>query len=479
MPSQRLINYVLPVLAVFFLALAVAFVPAPVFAQALPSGPSVVFPPSVAGNAVSYGAGVATAANASSIAFPPAANGAVYATSTQSLNVGGGRAVDIVIRSRPAPAAIARAVGTFAGKMLLPIVAGKALWDLCNELGFGCSGGGGQPLVVTQSDPLVCSSAPCYQWYMIGAANRGPFSSVAQACAANAGWLMQYYSPRLVGPITGGTIGASSGCQGILDGSQTYVWSVAHDGIQVPPQPSSAPATLQQLQDAIAAKSGWPDSSAITRVLPEAIASGVPLELPTPYQVTGPASVPLAPSITAFPDGSSVTDQRSKNLSYGPNSVTVTETSTKTQTSPTGAVSPISTSTSGDPLPSQPATTTPDIEVCGLPGGPACKIDETGTPEPLPVGKYTPAAEEYKTKADENRTTIGGNGDKPFFTGWNVFFFAPPLAACQPLQLPDFNGAPMGSLDACNVVDGTRTVMSYIWALAALFLCLGMIKREV
>lgn len=454
-------------------------------AQALPVGVSPVFAPSVSGNTVTYSGGTATAANASSLSFPPPANGPVYAQSTQSLNVGDGKSVPVTVRSRPSPAAIGKAVGNFAAKVVGVLTIGKALYDLCNELGYNCARATETgPITFTKPDPTACTVGPCY-YYRVYNYNGGNFEDVfTSLSAAQSWWESRIQKSNLAAgnpPIvfTWNRNGDSwIACE---NGGCYYAGGVQAFAQRAPDTAVSQPATLQDLADAIAAKSGWPSSSAITRVLPEAIAAGEPLPLPSPYQITGPSEVLLPPSITSWPDGSTVTDTRKKNLSYGPDSVTVTDTSTKTQTAPNGVTTPVSTTTVGQPLPSQPTTAaaTPEIQTCGYPGGPACKIDETGTPEALPKGEYLPSLDEYKAKADENRTTIGGNGDKPFFTGWNLFFFAPALAPCEPMTLPDFQGRPMGQLDACNVVDGTRSVMSYIWALGALFLCLGMIKKVV
>jgi len=438
----------------------------PVFVQAQ-ALQNPVFPPTVSGNTYIYSGGTASAANASSISFPSPANGPVYGQSTQTQPIGGGRTVPITVRSRPSPAAVAKAIGGFASKIATPLVVGVALWDLCNELGFGCSGGGGQPLTVTKPDPLVCSTAPCYQWYMIGAANRGPFSSVAQACAANAAWLIDYYAPRLRGPITSGTIGVSSGCLGTLDGNQTYVWNVAHDGIQVPPSPSAQPSTLTELQDAIAAKSGWPDSSAITRVLPEAIAAGNPLPMPTPYEITGPASVPLSPTVTTWPDGSKVTDTPQKNIQYGPNSVTVTETSTKTTTSPEGVTSAVSTTTTNDPLPKPEEAK----DSCGLPDTPLCAVDGSGTPtaEELPNDQAEKSLNPVKDFLQNPFDVI------PRLPTINWAFALP--TACGVVPLPAFAPFVTG-VDVCQFQPMFHEIMSVVWMLGALFGAISLFMRS-
>lgn len=109
---------------------------------------------------------------------------------------------------------------------------------------------------------------------------------------------------------------------------------------------------------------------------------------------------------------------------------------------------------------------------CGAPGQPKCGIDETGTPTGVD-NKFDSKADDYKTKMDEVRAkTQNANGQQPFST-WSSFFSAPPVAACSPIVLP----ADRGSLDPCPVVDGTRTVVGFAWAIGAFWLCLGWIRE--
>lgn len=109
---------------------------------------------------------------------------------------------------------------------------------------------------------------------------------------------------------------------------------------------------------------------------------------------------------------------------------------------------------------------------CGAPGQPKCGIDETGTPTKFDGdGK---ALDDWKATMDSNRATIKESGDG-VFSGMTIFFSAPPVAGCSAFELP----RDMGSIDPCNVVDGVRGVMGYIWALGGLFLCLGWIREAV
>lgn len=138
------------------------------------------------------------------------------------------------------------------------------------------------------------------------------------------------------------------------------------------------------------------------------------------------------------------------------------------------------------PLPNTPVGTVTgsidvevDVETCGLPGKPPCKMDETGTPDGVPEGVYGPKVDAVADEIAGNRGTIAGDSDKSFFSSWNLFFSAPPVVACEPVALPEHRGVSMGELNPCPVVDGVRTVMAYIWALAALYLCLRMVRQVI
>jgi len=111
---------------------------------------------------------------------------------------------------------------------------------------------------------------------------------------------------------------------------------------------------------------------------------------------------------------------------------------------------------------------------CGAPGQPKCAIDETGTPT-VAGNKFDSAADAYKSTMDTNRGTMSGTSDKGYFNGWTSFWAAPPVASCQTYELPQDKG----SIDPCPVVDGVRSVMGYIWALAAMWLCVGMVTRTI
>lgn len=131
---------------------------------------------------------------------------------------------------------------------------------------------------------------------------------------------------------------------------------------------------------------------------------------------------------------------------------------------------------------SLPETTPQEAKpTCGLPDTPACKIDETGTLAPVAADKFHPDIESYKTDREAALVTISGTADKPFFSGWDIFWSAPPVVECVPYVLPPGPGmaSSMGSINPCPVVDGMRYIMGLLWAVTALFMSVGMVRKVI
>lgn len=442
------------------------------FSQALPVGVSPVFAPTVTTTGISYAGGVASSANAASITFANAANGAVYAQATQKVALGGGATANLVLKSAPTGPTIAAALGRFAGKALPVLATGVALYDLAKELGFDVGNSSGT-LVVKKPDPNVCSTAPCYV-YALSPSNylNGVFStSVAAATSAqcrSVGW------PSGCSLSSAPSTWSGSSGTGVLSyvengQNKTASFNVFRYSTS-PVVPTTVPGTVQELQDVIAAQSGWPSGSAINRAINDAITSGEVIPLPEPSIITGPASVPLSPSVQTNPDGSTVTKTPTKQLTYSPPSVAVTDSVQSVARDPAG--NPVGTTSTVAP--------TEMPETCGYPGGPPCKIDETGTPDKAQEKAYNPLADAVKANKDAGTTKMAGPEDKAsLFSGWSMFWNAPAVVQCAPYQLPNWNGQSMGALDPCGVVDGVRTVMAYIWSLTGLFMCLGFVRESI
>ena len=114
---------------------------------------------------------------------------------------------------------------------------------------------------------------------------------------------------------------------------------------------------------------------------------------------------------------------------------------------------------------------------CGAPGQPACRIDESGTPDGkgLLDDGFNTSRDSLLESAKTNRDKIAGKDDKDgFFSFWFFFFVTPPPVLCGPIKWGD-----LVDLDPCPVADGMRTIMAFIWALGGFWLCVGFVREAV
>lgn len=213
-----------------------------------------------------------------------------------------------------------------------------------------------------------------------------------------------------------------------------------------------------------------------------------PILSPSPQNPADPLAVPI-PTPTRVPQGNPVPVPNTNPQQYTSPVVDIVPSPTLSNPWRVDVQPKEITSLSPDPLTTAPVPETPasgttaapapaPTITCGLPGTPPCKIDETSTPEIVVDTVYVPKADAVKASKDtglEQMKTGGGS----LFGSWGLFFSAPAFVACSPVVLPSFQGASMGSIDPCPVVDGVRSVMAYIWAFAGLMLCLGMIRKTV
>ena len=149
---------------------------------------------------------------------------------------------------------------------------------------------------------------------------------------------------------------------------------------------------------------------------------------------------------------------------------TRTDTVVRTTTNPDGTTT-VTTDTVTNPDGGNAESVT-----CGLPGTPPCKIDERGTPTFQTPVDVTPDL----TTADQTKRTQVDQSIQPPTFG---FLGAPPLASCTPFEMPaqivGNASVQIPALNPCGVVDGVRAAMAYIWAVAAVWLALGMVRRTV
>lgn len=224
------------------------------------------------------------------------------------------------------------------------------------------------------------------------------------------------------------------------------------------PTGSYSPANEDTLQGKLET---WGDKSRAVGLVTDAMGKGVdlqPLAL-SPGVLSGPstAAEPGTVTTTTGPGGTTTTTTTTNNnITYEDNRYTY---------------APTTVTVSGDTT-----TTTereaPEIDTCGLPGKPACKIDESGTPEP----GTKDVQGDVDGKLDETREAIanpeGFFGAFPEIT-WS---FALP-STCDVIAIPAF--APwLEEINVCAFQGIFHEIMTVVWMLGGLFGAIGIFWRD-
>lgn len=211
---------------------------------------------------------------------------------------------------------------------------------------------------------------------------------------------------------------------------------------------------------------------------------GVGGDLPS---VQGPSAIHTGRETTNNPDGSTTVKDTSSDIRYGP------------QQDPQGFQRPgwewntreeVRTYPPGQPIPAPGVDTTPpngggtvtenpgggsgleDLITCGLPWTPACKIDETGTPQ---APTKDPASEVQGVMADLSQCLASPASCLPTLPDLSWSFELP--TGCTAFSVPGFDF--MEPLDICQWQPMFHDLMSMIWLAAGLFGGLRMVNREM
>lgn len=205
--------------------------------------------------------------------------------------------------------------------------------------------------------------------------------------------------------------------------------------------------------------------------------AGSPVQFADPEKEVLPQAIPLPPIVVTFPDGTTKTERASLVPYLAPDETVhwkrPSEITTTYPPNASGAVPPPTITRTDnappiagtDPQVNAPPTKV-DIDTCGLPGKPPCKIDETGTP------KFDPKTMELdKTTLDSasksQRDTVASTTDKvSMFNPFSQFFILPPLSSCTPIAMPMYAGQQIASMDVCPAAEWLRGLMGFVWAAA-------------
>jgi len=254
------------------------------------------------------------------------------------------------------------AVGALVKKALplVPVLGtGVALYDLAVELGYVPSKVNGQ--LVVQKNTATCTTAPCYEY--VGnttTCNVGAWHKTASAAGQSCAALMtqsQYYTYLFVSAdATTLYINKRDNSNGVLTPQNVPLISRT----RTPDAATYSPSTVDALADSIAASSGWPVSSAVSRAVAQALPlTGDAVATATPL-ATGPATSAGKTTTTNNADGTKVVNTTTYNHSYAGNTITTGATTTTNNYNASNVITTTTTTTAtADPVtaPAEPTKT--------------------------------------------------------------------------------------------------------------------------
>lgn len=190
----------------------------------------------------------------------------------------GSLSVSNAVRVTPASAAVS--IGKFAARVATPLAVGVALYDLAKELGFTLNKNPSTGAVDVIKDGVkgtTCGTSP-----QSAPAIQQCNGSWAGPCHTEMTPFVSYQIPQQRCNVVSNYYGSVY--------SEIYDWQNTTG--------QSAPASISDFVNTIAAKSGWPTTSALGSALKDAVNSDPADSVPSsPLSVTGPATI-TGPAVT-------------------------------------------------------------------------------------------------------------------------------------------------------------------------------------
>jgi hypothetical protein len=367
---------IIRLLACLALALLYVFVARPVFAQTVvydrfvtSSGIEIATGPGY----VSRGVNAARGQTIWDKAMRTADAGLPEMTGTQVAVNPSGNAVAVTAKARIPAVEIGKAVGRAGVNLGLKITgvigAGLVLYDLAKEINFILSRNPDGSVNVEKTDLNICTVAPCFTYRYDGAYyNNVPYTTGPQASreAACSRVIAVKSDPANSSPNTQGWYFANPTMSGTTCFADLYnkegefqaniSQGIATSTPTAPASSSAVPSSQQEFIDAVAAKSGWPSTSAVNRLLQEDIAAGNKLAT-GPITVTGPATSPGTLKTTTKADGSTVTSTTTHNHTYAGDKISTTNTTVVNNYNPTTNITTTETTVETPPKEDTPEDT--------------------------------------------------------------------------------------------------------------------------
>lgn len=392
--------------------------------------------------------------------------GGLVASGSGAIRNPSGNPITVAAQATIPPASVAAAVGRALNKIIFPLAVADALFTLARELKFGITvSPTGEQTYTKDTDTIDTTK----DYSIDGTAW---FGSSSAACDDNItkrnlaysqqgnGYIATQTSsdPRCAFKVTNSRYpGVDFG--GDSSGYQTRTKQIFGASVK--------PSTRQAFLDSVAARSSWPSTSAIADAVakdpnPELLKTGAPT-------VTGPATSQGGTSTTnnTANNTTSVTTTTHNHTYAGDTITTITNNTTVTTNNTTGAQTTVTTVSTppANPPPAQ------KIETCGLPGTPACKIDETGT---LPGAGTTfdNANSDINAARGAAKNAIDGAASIAAPT-WSFTFQFP--TGCAPFV----TGIRGFILNVCPYQSQIHSLLSAIWAASTIFAMIGMVGRTI
>ena len=273
------------------------------------------YAPTYSGNSVTLGNAISNAQNSSKFTLGVASAAGVATNTGMFITVPGGASVPVSVAGNVPMASAVGAIGRFLGKVIPVVSVGVGIYDLAKELGFTATKGSAG--TVFQNDTPSIKPGVMYGGY-------GACSNPSTNCTQIAGG----QPSGLIGPE-----GAPTACWVGTTSAIFYPYACTYT------VGTSQTATVQQVLDAIAAKTDWSSTSALPRVISDAINSGEQVQV-EPKTITGPATSPGVSSVTKDAVANTTTTATTtNNYQYAGNTVTTTQvTNNITTNNTTGAV---------------------------------------------------------------------------------------------------------------------------------------------
>lgn len=443
--------------------------------------PRVVFPRTVVGNTVTVGNVTADAANAAKFSFGAASNGAVFANTGANIPTAGGASVPVAVAGEIPKAKVAGAIGRFMVKIAptaYALNAGVAVYDLAKELNFLLSRNPDGTIKVEKTNPDVCTVAPCFTYrYTTPLWSGGELSTPEMptrlsACAALVPLITQGFrvnpntpgwtesNPHVIGnDCWSDTTDGNGNSLGSHTRGPGYVKSVA------PSPVTNLPSSQQEFIDAVAAKSGWPSTSALARATVDAIKSGESLAV-EPKTLTGPATAPVSQTVTNnTTNNTTKTETVTQNFTYDGPKVTITNTTNYTTVDNSTGATILSETKAEKPVQPEPAQT------CGLPDTPACAIDESGMPNADSLDK-----DKLKNTHKSIDDMVNSPAQSlPVHPTINWAFLLP--TGCAVIALPAFEPY-VSAIDVCQFQGVFHDIMSIVWLMGGIFGAISLFMKN-